>query len=122
MEPIPTALRWAFAILGSGALGVLWAAIAKYFNLWTNARTEFQDNLLSRVHNLEGRLEHLRSDQQDLKDKVRSLQTENAQLRNLLRRLHEENNELRRELGRDPVPIEELDTSLSVSIAPHDSD
>lgn len=116
MESLPTWVKVIGFVLGTGIGGGVWTLFARWLGLWTTAQTNFQDNLLARVNKLEGRLEQTRDDQKHLKDKVRRLETENAQLRSLLRRFHEENNQLREELGREPVPFEEIDNLVDFSI------
>lgn len=100
---------WVAIFIGGGIVGTLANLVMHWVGFYTTARTDFQDNLLGRVHKLEGRIEHLREEHNKLQSRARAAEQENRQLKAMLKHLLKDHNRLREEQGLEPLDFDTIE-------------
>lgn len=114
MAELPLWTKWAGMILGSGVLTVLFNLAAGWAGLWADTRSDLQETLMQRVHQLEDRVARMQDEQATLRTRLVKLwhayQTQRERIRRFLRGY----NDMREKEGLDPIGVDEVHVDVDL--------
>lgn len=100
------------ALLSSGMGGSIFAGIYHFTDLFQSAEGTFREDLLSRVHKLEGKVEKLTNEQSNLRMLVVKLWNAYQMQKERIKRLLSGYNELRQKQDLDPIDPNEIHVEI----------
>lgn len=106
MDTLPIWVQILGLVFGSGILGILGNLLVHWVGLLANTRTNFQSNLMERVHRLEGKLQHLQEEQEELHARAVRAEADKRLLVGSLRQMWSDLNELRVQQDLERKPFE----------------